>query len=278
MYEDVIVNSDRWFDDNDFKNEKWVNYSYKGKNYYLISNYGRLKSINRTRILFNGCKARINGKIKKATLSEKGYYSYTLNFDGKRIARRVNRMVAEKFIDNPNNLPEVNHKDENTLNNRVDNLEWCTHEYNINYGTRTIRAIKSASKPIQQYSLDGNFIKEWNSLADASKELNISRGTLCSCLKGDIKSCGGYQWKYKNSDKVIQKYKSNIIIRKIVQLDLNDNIVKIYNNLHEAERESGVWMTQIRKCCNKEHMYKTAKGFKWMWEDDYNGTKRINEK
>lgn len=65
MYEDVIVNSDRWFDDNDFKNEKWVNYSYKGKNYYIISNYGRLKSINRTRILFNGCKARINGKIKK---------------------------------------------------------------------------------------------------------------------------------------------------------------------------------------------------------------------
>lgn len=278
MYENIEVNSDRWFQNIDLKNEKWKYYSYKNKDYYMISTYGRLKSIDRTRLLYNGHKARIIGKIKKATLSKKGYYSYSLNFDGKRINRRINRMVAEMFIDNPNNYSEVNHKDENTLNNRVDNLEWCSHVYNINYGTRTIRAMKSASKSIEQYNLNGKFIKEWDSLANASRTLNISRGTLCSCLKGDIKSCGGYQWKYKDSDKIIHTYNSHIKIRKVVQLDVNDNVINIYDNLHDAERKTGVWMTQIRKCCNKEPMYNTAKGFKWLWEEDYNGTKRINGK
>lgn len=278
MYEDITVNSDRWFQDIDLKNEQWKYYSYKNKDYYMISNYGRLKSVDRIRLLYNGCEARVKGKIKKPTLSKKGYYSYSLNFDGKRIIRRINRMVAEKFIDNPDNLPEVNHKDENTLNNRVDNLEWCTHVYNVNYGTRTIRAIKSSSKAIEQYDLEGNFIKEWDSLANASKKLNISRGTLCSCLKGSIKSCGCFQWKYKNSDKVINNYNSKILIRKIVQLDLDNNLINVYDNLHDAQRKTGVWMTQIRKCCNKEPMYNTAKGFKWLWKDDYNGTKRINGK
>ena len=73
----------------------------------------------------------------------------------------------------------------------------------------------------------------------------------------------------KNSDECIDKYNPLNKSKKVVQLDLNNNIVCVYDTLHEAERITGVWMTQIRKCCNREPMYKTAKGYKWCWESDY---------
>ena len=69
--------------------------------------------------------------------------------------------------------------------------------------------------------------------------------------------------------KIINVYKANCMARKVVQLDLENNIVAIYNSLHDAERISGVWMTQIKKCCDKVPMYNTAKGYKWCWESDY---------
>lgn len=285
-YENITINSERWFDNKDLLNETWKNYEYNGKIYYEVSNYGRLRSLTRTRLLFNGVPCVQVGKIKKAYKVKRDsntYLSYGLSFDGKVKQEPAHRLVAIcflpkhdfKYLDTENienidfNTLEVNHKDENGLNNRVDNLEWCTHLYNINYGSRTKRATRSASKEIEQYDKQGKFIKEWSSLAEASNELHISRGTLCSALKGDIKSCGGFQWRYKGSDKIINVYKANCMARKVVQLDLENNIVAIYNSLHDAERISGVWMTQIKKCCDKVPMYNTAKGYKWCWESDY---------
>ena len=283
MYEDVSILSERWLDGNDLLNEIWKDYTYKNKTYYQVSNYGRVRSINRTRILFNGVEAKIMGKLKKPTITDKGYVVYYLCFDGKSKPEQAHRLVGYCFLNKENfkSLPgeqitdlsvlEINHKDENGLNNRIDNLEWCTHLYNINYGSRTKKVIDSTSKLIEQYDKQGNFIKEWSSLAEASNELHISRGTLCSALKGDIKSCGGFQWKYKGSDKKIDAYKGNCMARKVVQLDLENNIIAIYDSLHDAERKSGVWMTQIKKCCDKVPMYNTAKGYKWCWESEFNG-------
>lgn len=285
MYENVLINSDKWYSDRDFLNEKWKPFTYNDKTYYEVSNYGRCKSITRTRLLFNGVPCVQVGKLIKPIQNDKGYWYYGLSYDGKRKNFNVHNLVAMLFIDKESfkyhesenkSLVDIeclmiNHKDENPSNNRVDNLEWCTHTYNINYGTRTSRVVDKCSKSIEQYSLEGEYIKTWKSLANASSELNISRGTLCSCLKGQIKSCGGYQWKYTGSDKVIRKYTIKKPIRKIYQLDLNNNVLAVYDNLHDAERKTGVWMTQIRKCCEKLPMYKTAKGYKWCWEDDYIG-------
>ena len=96
---------------------------------YEISSYGRVRSVKSGRILSTskcgGCR---------------GYISVCLSKNGKRYGKLVHRLVAEAFIENTDNLPEVNHKDEDKSNNRVDNLEFCDHKYNMNYGTRNIRS------------------------------------------------------------------------------------------------------------------------------------------
>ena len=111
----------------------------------------------------------------------------------------IHRIVAKAFIPNPNNLPEVNHiKEFEKTNNKVDNLEWCNHSYNQNYGTRNERVAKKLRKikckKVNQYDLDGNYIKTWNSIKEAEKEVGTSH--ICQCLKGKFKQTKGYKWSY----------------------------------------------------------------------------------
>lgn len=114
---------------------------------YQVSNLGSVKSIDRKVFgkehLFVQFK---KGKIKKAHLSGKGYLKVVLYKENKPKRCYVHRLVAETFLNNPNNLPQVNHKDENKLNNNVSNLEWCTNKYNCNYGTKNERMINTRLK------------------------------------------------------------------------------------------------------------------------------------
>lgn len=110
---------------------------------------------------------------------------------------KIHRLVAETYIPNPEGLPQVNHKDENKVNNCLQNLEWCDAKYNINYGTRNDKVASSRKKPILQYDLEGNLIREWLSATDVGKE---AQANICSCLKGKIKTAYGYIWKYKNEE------------------------------------------------------------------------------
>lgn len=99
--------------------------------YYQVSNFGRVKSLARTTVNTRGNITRYKERIlstKNANLTK--YEQASLHKDGNRTVREVHRLVAETFIPNPNNYNHVNHKDHNTRNNRVDNLEWCTQEYN----------------------------------------------------------------------------------------------------------------------------------------------------
>lgn len=115
---------------------------------------------------------------------------------------RIHRLVAETYIDNPNNLPIVNHKDEDTSNNNVNNLEWCTHSYNINYGTAQQRRKEKLCgrpvyiKPINQLDLSGNVIATFKSISDAGRKLNLNKENISMCLNGKRKTHGGYKWQY----------------------------------------------------------------------------------
>lgn len=130
-----------------------------------------------------------------------GYLQIKLCKNGKRKIFTIHRLVAETFIPNPDNLLCINHKDENKENNRVENLEWCTYEYNNNYGTIKQRISKAntngkCSKPVIQFSKSGEFIREWPSMMECGRN-GFNYKSICSCCQGKLKSADGFIWRYK---------------------------------------------------------------------------------
>lgn len=125
--------------------EIWVDITgYEGL--YQISNLGRVKSLEKKAGLSNRKE-----KILKQHLDKDGYVKVYLCKNSKVRFLSVHRLIAEAFIPNPNDLPQINHKDENKQNNKIENLEWCSCKYNINYGTRTIRSKETRRKNETSY-------------------------------------------------------------------------------------------------------------------------------
>ena len=160
------------------------------KNYeglYEISNYGRVKSINRQ---------GTSGKIIKSDLRRDGYLQVHLVKKGKMKNYLVHRLVAEIFIPNYDNLPEVNHINEIKVDCRAENLEWCDRKYNMNYGNRPY---KNALK-VQQLDKEDNVIAIFNSIREAGRINNINQSHITKCCKGQLKTIGGYVWRYANEE------------------------------------------------------------------------------
>ena len=134
--------------------------------------------------------SNLSNKYLKPQKTKNGYLRVELQ--GKKYL--IHRLVAEKYIPNPNNLPCVNHKDFNRANNNVENLEWCSYEYNSNYSGCVEAMANSHKKPVNQFTLEGELVKTWDSAAEASRELGITgvyRGA-----NGTRKTVGGFIWKY----------------------------------------------------------------------------------
>lgn len=161
---------------------------------YEVSDAGHVRSLNfnhtgKTKILKpgdNGC----------------GYLQVRLYKDGKFKHMFVHRLVAEAFLPNPQCLPQVNHRDENKLNNNASNLEWCTASYNNNYGSHNRRMAEAQvndpkkSKPVQQLDKQGNLLRTFPSTQEAERVTGIAQPSICQCCNGERKSAGGYKWRY----------------------------------------------------------------------------------
>lgn len=199
MFEQIEVNSERWFDLQDLKNEVWKNLKikkrdvlYNYKNLYKISNYGRVKSLG----IYHGRTNNFFKKehILKARLSKLGYIIYTLSNYGKANYISVHRAVAETFILNFENKPQVNHIDGNKQNNRIDNLEWCTnsenvkHAYNIGLKVSKGKSFPKEKNPNSRFT--EKEIKEIREkrqkgykLKELAKEYNTSESYVCEICK-----------------------------------------------------------------------------------------------
>ena len=173
---------------------------------YQISNLGKVRSLSRFhRTDKNYSSIGYYQKEKCLKPGTDGWgYNY-VSIKGKN--KRIHRLVAETFIPNPNNYEQVNHIDGNKQNNRMDNLEWCTREYNMQEAfkmglvKRTKGEKHHLSKKVNQYDLSGNLIKEWGCFRDIQRELGFPHSNISSCCRGKQKTAYGYIWKYEEKEK-----------------------------------------------------------------------------
>lgn len=170
--------------------EIWKNINFLN-NYYQISNKGNIRHIKSKRI-----------NILKPHKDKNGYLIISLYINKKFQTFKLHRLVAQAFIPNPDNLPQVNHKDGNKLNNCVNNLEWCTCRENINHAVKNgyyaNRDYSKKFKKVYQYNLDGELVKIWNSIIEASTTLGICASTITKVCKhkDKYKTYKGYIWRY----------------------------------------------------------------------------------
>lgn len=154
---------------------------------YKVSNTGKIISLKNNK-----------KRIIKLFDNHYGYLCVILTKNNNIKSKKVHRLVAEAFISNPNNYPCVNHKDENRYNNNINNLEWCSYSYNNCYGNRIQKVNKKMAKSVNQYNLNGKFLKEWESASQIQRELGYFANGICNCCNGKNKTSHGYIWKYKN--------------------------------------------------------------------------------
>ena len=208
---------------------------------YQVSNMGRVKSVERT--IWNsgkGCYKTVHERILKAEINNSGYLLVGLSKGGKVKLCSIHRLVAEAFIPNIDNLPCINHKDENKVNNHMENLEWVTYKENNNYGTHNEkiaeklrgrkqseesnkkRAEKLRGRKMSEESIKkrvekqrnnpklsraviaihkiNGLILEFPSLKEALRQTGISISSIWGCCQGKRKSAGGYVWMYADND------------------------------------------------------------------------------
>jgi hypothetical protein len=276
---DFAVNSARWLSLENFEGEVWKDFSLN--DIYQLSNYGRLKIKERIEIIptkrsNKPYTAHFSAKIKKPQLG-KHYYMASITINGKQKNMTIHRMVCMTFHDNPNNLPEINHKDENKLNNMAENLEWCNRLYNVRYGTGIKRMAvkmknrKDQSKKVYQFDFKGNLVAEFPSASEASRILGVTMMSIVGVCLGKRFSIKGYIWSYnKNKTEIMDRiskmnnsYRSSVY-NIICQYSLDGKFIAEYENVTNAANKSGVKACYISRCLHNKR--KSGGGYIWKFK------------
>lgn len=173
---------------------------------YQVSNLGNVRSFPR-----KGTHSK-EITILKYEFNHKGYKQVGLTKKCKVHTKRIHRLVAETFISNPENKLQVNHINGDKTDNRVENLEWCTNEYNMAHswkiGLRSIEKTYKRGKEhcrsvtVNQYDLYGNFIKKWDCVRDIERILGFDNRNICACCRHKRNVAYGYVWRYENDNDI----------------------------------------------------------------------------
>lgn len=228
---------------------------------YLISDTGKVFSVRTNKVLKTGFRV--------------GYEHVELNIDGVAEKHYIHRLVAQAFIPNPNGYDIVNHKDENPANNNVENLEWCTQKYNVNYGNCISKRIANRkpkasgdhpqSIKVYQFDLDGNFIAEYGSVAEAGRAIGKHPCCIRKVMDGIMKSYEGYYWSAEKVFAYNPEHKRVFKKGAILKLDDSGNVIERYTDVRKLEAD-GFRQISVNRVCRGER--KTYKGFHWKHEGE----------
>lgn len=207
---------------------------------YQASNQGKIKSLDRDVDFPNskrGAHVRhYKERVLKQSFTSTGYYMVVLSKDGIETSYKAHQIIAKSFIPNPNGYKQINHKDENPLNNNVDNLEWCDAKYNCNYGNhnKNLRESQISSRGviIHKYDLLGNHVKTYRCGKDVEKD-GFKRRGVYSCCNKKIRKYKNHVFRFEGDDFSLSEARSKI---RVFKYDKNENIVHVYNSIREAQR------------------------------------------
>ena len=230
---------------------------------YQVSNMGRVRSLDRTLPDKNGRLRHKKGMILKDCLNkERGYYRVSLS-DGQRNFSHfeVHRLVALHFVEGYKPGLVVNHINEIKTDNRAENLEWCTYQYNLNYSD----VIAWKRKPVYQYDMAGNFVSVHKCCAEVEKLYGTYIGAMAHIMyESKTGVWNGYRWSFDQRtkeqwQKIARKYKSSR--KPVAQLSEEGEEIARYNTMSLAADAMGVTVSAISRCCIGKSSH--AAGFKW---------------
>ena len=275
--EKVDFNSERWLSLNDLPDEVWKQSIFDN---YLVSNYGRIKSIKRiyepkeeTRYFH---KRTYPERIVKLHKHRCGYLVFRFSREGKLYQGYIHKLVAIAFVSNPHKKPFVNHRNEDKSDNRAENLEWCSASYNSNYGTcqqrrsisvRQMRRNRVVS--IDQYTLNGEFVRHFSTIGELD-DSGFCLKTVMRVCKRTQETAAGFVWRFAGdpfAKPTMIDCKGGTIRKKVIQLSLDGKVLRIHDTLLDA----ALWLGNKNKrngicqCCygKKRQSY----GYIWKYEN-----------
>ncbi len=229
--------------------------------------WGNVKSLNRK--VFNGrvYYTKLGQKLKVYP-DKDGYFCLHLAKNKKQSIKKVHRLVAQTFIGNPENKPQVNHKNGIKTDNRVENLEWVTGSENMRHAYVT--GLMTSEKPVLQIDRKSKkIINKFKSMNEAERETGILETHISQCCNGKVKTTKGYIWRYNTGmDTSLDDLKINDYYKKeVFQIDKESKeIIKQFDSMKEAEKQTGILKSNISNCC--KHRQKTAGGYIWKYAED----------
>lgn len=249
---------------------RWIK-GFEGK--YKVSNLGRFLMVEQV----DSMGRLLPMRIKSTHKGVGGYSVVMLRKDGKKVMYLAHRLVAESFIPNPDNKPYVDHIDGTRNNNCVTNLRWVTAKENSNNPITYKRMVEATlanpisgskspySRKISQYTLNGEYVKTYDSIGLAARLLNICYTSIGQCARGLRKSAGGFLWKYETEAKLLvnkgKKHSKGFRGKGVVQMTMDNEIINEYVSIKEASRLCHIDSTSITKTIRGE--YKYSGGYKW---------------